>query len=363
MRKEDVSVKTIDQLDRNMAIATRVEEPDIVWRNAGEAPFRICGLYEPQAEGPFRRMPENVAKRVSEGVAQLALNTAGGRVRFRTDSPYVAIHAEMNSVCRMDHMAFTGIFGFDLYGRKGGEEVYLGTFRPPVDLQTGYESKIALPDGGEWDVTIYFPLYNNVDRLWIGLKEGCALAAPCEYEFSRPVVFYGSSITQGGCASRPGNSFAAIASRMLDCDHVNLGFSGSAKGEAIMAEYIAGLPMCAFVLDYDHNAPSVEHLRATHEPFFQTVRAANPDLPILLVSKPDVNWRNQADALERRTVILDTYQHALAAGDRHVAFLDGFMLFDGPMRDSCTVDGCHPNDLGMMRMGAKMAGALSALLV
>ena len=140
-------MKTIDQLDRNMAIATRVEEPDIIWRNAGEAPFRICGLYEPQAEGPFRRMPENVAKRVSEGVAQLALNTAGGRVRFRTDSPYVAIHAEMNSVCRMDHMAFTGIFGFDLYGRKGGEEVYLGTFRPPVDLQTATNPKLRSRTG------------------------------------------------------------------------------------------------------------------------------------------------------------------------------------------------------------------------
>ena len=84
MCKEDVSVKTIDQLDRNMAIVARVDEPEVEWRDARKAPFRICGLYEPQAEGPFRRMPENVAKRVSEGVAQLALNTAGGRVRFRT---------------------------------------------------------------------------------------------------------------------------------------------------------------------------------------------------------------------------------------------------------------------------------------
>lgn len=99
MCKEDVSVKTIDQLDRNMAIVARVDEPEVEWRDARKAPFRICGLYEPQGGRPVSPHAENVAKRVSEGVAQLALNTAGGRVRFRTDSPYVAIHAEMNSVC------------------------------------------------------------------------------------------------------------------------------------------------------------------------------------------------------------------------------------------------------------------------
>ncbi len=355
-------MKTIGQLDRNMAVANRVQAPDLIWHEAREAPFCLHGLHAPEAGGPFRRMPEDVAQQVSEGVALLARNTSGARARFRTNSPYVAIHAEMASVCRMDHMAFTGILGFDLYGRKVAKDVYLGTFRPPLDLHGGYESIIALPEGGEWDITLYFPLYNGVDRLWIGLQAGCSIAPPRAYELPQPIVFYGSSITQGGCASRPGNSFAAIAARMLDCDFINLGFSGNARGEARMAEYIAGLSMGAFVLDYDHNAPTVEHLRATHEPFFQMVRAANPDLPILLVSRPDVNQQNRADAAERRAVIEDTYRHALAAGDRHIAFLDGFLLFDGPMRDSCTVDGCHPNDLGMMRMGTKMAGALMALL-
>ena len=132
-------MKNIEEIDRNMAVCTRVEDADVCWYDVRQEPFSLHGLYRPCAEGPFRRLPEKVAHATNEGVEQLALNTAGGRVRFATDSPYVAIHAEMSNVCRMEHMAFTGIFGFDLYCRRDGEECFLGTFRPPVDLEGGYE--------------------------------------------------------------------------------------------------------------------------------------------------------------------------------------------------------------------------------
>ena len=354
-------MKNIAELDKNMAVMNRVDDPSVIWRSARENPLRLEGLYDPYAPGPYRRLPESVAAATSEGVMQLSLNTAGGRVRFKTNSPYVAIHAEMQSVCRMDHMAFTGIFGFDLYVKCEGEWIYKNTFRPPVDLEGGYESKILLPEG-ENEVMINFPLYNNVDELKIGLKDGSSLEAPCEYRHKGRVVYYGSSITQGGCASRPGNSYQAIISRMLDCDHINLGFSGNGRGEKAIVDYMARIPdMSVFVSDYDHNAPTPEHLQATHMPLYESIRARNPELPIIFVTRPDIDVRVDApEKIEQtakfRAIVRATYDHARANGDERVAFIDGSTLFDGPMRDSCTVDGCHPNDLGFWRM-ANVIGA------
>lgn len=357
-------MKNIAELDKNMAVMNRVDDPSVIWRSARENPLRLEGLYDPYAPGPYRRLPESVAAATSEGVMQLSLNTAGGRVRFKTNSPYVAIHAEMQSICRMDHMAFTGIFGFDLYVKREGEWIYKNTFRPPVDLEGGYESKALLPEG-ENEVMINFPLYNNVDELKIGLKDRSSLEAPCEYRYKGRVVYYGSSITQGGCASRPGNSYQAIISRKLDCDHLNLGFSGSAKGEKAIVDYMADLKdMSAFVCDYDHNAPTPEHLEKTHLPLYKAIRAKNPTLPIIFVTRPNVDPRVESpeemlNVNARRAIVRATYDYARAQGDERVAYIDGMTLFDGPMRDSCTVDGCHPNDVGFMRMadviGAELA--------
>ena len=350
MRMNDITA-----LDKNMAVMNRIDDPTVEWRSARTMPFRLEGLYDAYAAGPYRRMNAQVAAEVSEGVSQLALCTAGGRVRFETNSPYVAIHAEMKDICRMDHMAFCGIFGFDMYIKREGTWIYRGTFRPPVDLAGGYESKLTLP-GGMCEIMINFPLYNGVDELRIGLSKGSRLIGPGEYKRKGRIVYYGSSITQGGCASRPGNSYQAIIGRALDTDYLNLGFSGNALGERAMAEYIADIKqMSAFVCDYDHNAPTPEHLKATHRPLYEIVRAKNPTLPIIFITKPNIDERIQdadviAEDRARRAIVRETYDYACAQGDKHVAFIDGATMFDGFMRDSCTVDGCHPNDLGFMRM-------------
>ena len=347
-------MKSIGEIDRNLAVSNVIGDASVEWHSAKETPIRIHGLYRPQSDGAFCRLPREVAAATNPGVQALCEHTAGGRARFITDSPYVAIHAEVASVGRMPHMAFTGIFGFDLYVRKNGRDVFLGSFVPPVDMQEGYESRLDLPAGGPWEITINFPLYNGVSKLLIGLKQGSLLEQPSEYRRPVPVVYYGSSITQGGCASRPGTSYQAIISRMLDCDFLNLGFSGSARGEESIADYMASLEMSAFVCDYDHNAPSVQHLADTHERLYRKIRAKHPDLPILLISKPDILWKED-DAEARRAVIRATYEKALSEGDRNVAFLDGARFFAGPMADDYTVDGSHPTDAGFMRM-AQMIG-------
>ena len=115
-----------------------------------------------------------------------------------------------------------------------------------------------------------------------------------------------------------------------------------------MAEAIASLDMAAFVLDYDHNAMTPEHLQNTHEFFFKTIREANPDLPIVMVSKPDI--KGHEEDFKRREIIRQTWKNAIDAGDSNVYFVDGETLFTDSERDICTVDGCHPNDIGFLRM-------------
>lgn len=256
----------------------------------------------------------------------------------------------------MNHMPLSGMSGVDFYI----DRVFRGSLRPESNIQTEYEGGIN-KEKKLSQVTINLPLYNGVTEVYIGVDEDAVVTAPEEYCIARPVVFYGSSITQGGCASRPGNAYTSILTRWTDADHINLGFSGSALGEPIMAKYIASLSMSAFVMDYDHNAPSVEHLKATHKPFFKIIREAQPTLPVIFITKPDYDSDPVGNAM-RRDVINETYISAQAAGDRAVYFVDGQSLFGTRDRDACTVDTCHPNDLGFMRMAEAVYPVLKKIL-
>ena len=308
--------------------------------------FCIYGVYR---EGDrFRRMPEKAAKTVSEGVLRLHSNTAGGRVRFITDSPYIAIHAKMDKAAKMSHFPVTGTIGFDLYA----DNRYVNTFVPPRDTVDGYEKVLDFYDVKEGDttkreITINFPLYSDVLELYIGLKDGCYLGKASDYRNTKPVVFYGSSITQGGCASRPGACYEAILSRNLDMDYINLGFSGNAKAEDEIIEYIANMDMSVFVYDYDNNAPTTEHLEKTHEKMFKAVREKHPILPIIIMSRPKYYLTKEQTI--RRGIIENTYKNALNNGDKNVYFLDGKAL-TALCKHEGTVDNCHPTDFGFASM-------------
>ncbi|MBR3893735.1 MAG: SGNH/GDSL hydrolase family protein [Clostridia bacterium] len=336
----------ISKIDRNFALPGQIERDDVVWYDAAEAPFVIYGATQ---TNPYARMPKEIAEKVNAGVAQLYANTAGVRARFCTDSPFVAIRAEWDAWTKFAHMTAVGVCGFDLYAVCDATHCqrYLHTFMPSSSgSQNGFEG--LMPVKGEMsDYVLNFPLYNNVDKLYIGVKEGSRFEAPMEYSNSLPAVFYGSSITQGGCASRPGNCYQNHLSRAFDIDYVNLGFSGSGRGEDTIIEYLAGLEMSAFVSDYDHNSPSPEHLEQTHEKLYRAVREKHPDVPYIMLSRPDYRGREEDD--RRRAVIMKTYQNAIAAGDRNVYFVDGASIFAGDASDACTVDGTHPNDLGFYR--------------
>lgn len=359
----------IEQIDKNLAPPEMKDIPDVEWHDIREAPFEIYGLYNPTEPGLFRRLPDEVASATNPGVKRLALNTAGGRVRFSTDSPYIAISVRFNHpdivAKHMAHMPAVGKYGFDLYLDRGTHHHFITSFFPDVNKFDGFDT-FRTVNGRDWckgvcSYTIGFPLYNGVGNVMIGIKQGSTLGEGEKYRDVPPIVYYGSSITQGGCASRPGNSYQGFICRRNNIDYINLGFSGSACGEVAMAEYIAGLDMSVFVCDYDHNAPNPAHLRDTYERFYHIIRDKRPDLPYVMVSKPDVDGREK-DGEARKKIIIDAYDRARAAGDRNVYFIDGETLFEGDCREDCTVDGTHPNDLGFYRMGRVIGDLLEKLI-
>lgn len=354
-----MSFAKIADIDKNFKVETTIERDNLQFYDVENKPFQVYGLM--REKGRFCRIPEQVAHDVSEWVHILYSNTAGGRVRFVTDSPYIAISAEMDNIGKMPHFPLTGSAGFDLHVDEGNGQKYFRSFVPPYEIETGYESVHDFSNQSKRIVTIHFPLYSGVKKVYVGLSNNCSLEAAPDYAYEKPVVYYGSSITQGGCASTPGNSYQNMISRWLNVDHINLGFSGSAKAEDAMVQYLANLDMRLFVCDYDHNAPNADYLRKTHLPLYRHIRAEQPDLPILFISSPSVLLTPEKYQ-ERQRVVQETYQIAISEGDKNVYYLDGADLFAGDDWDLCTVDGIHPNDLGFYRMAKKICAQIAKIL-
>lgn len=331
----------VSKVDNNFVIETKIDKNDIRFYNIEDAPFKIYGVFK--ENGKYRRIPENVARKVSDGVYMLHSNTSGGRVRFVTDSPYIAIHTKMDDLGKVPHFALTGSIGLDMYVNNH----YAKTFVPPFDIKDGYESLFEFDKKEQREITINFPLFSNVSELYIGLQEDAIIKEAAPYKNAKPIVYYGSSVTQGGCASRPGMSYPAIISRKFNYDYINLGFSGNAKAEDEITEYIKNMDMSVFVYDYDYNAPSVEHLEKTHEKMFKAIREKNPFLPVIIMSRPK-HFLTEVEKT-RRGIIENTYLNAISVGDKNVYFIDGSAL-TGLCKDDGTVDNCHPTDLGFVSM-------------
>ena len=329
--------------DKNLVVNANLDEKDeIVWYDADKPPFSIYGAY---STVPYKRIDLELAKAANDGVVFHHGNPSGVRARFRTNSPYIAVHAEWNEQEKYPSLTDIACCGFDLYTYNRGSrlQTYKGSLMPQPDSPKGFDH-ICYCDGVMTDYVLNFPLYNNLTNLLIGVKRGSEFEETEKYFNDLPVVFYGSSITQGCSASRPGNNYINILSRELNLDTVNLGFSGSARAEDSMVKYLSEQKMSAFVCDYDHNAPNVEHLEKTHYKIYDTVRTKHPDLPYIMLTKPDYK-RDEGDDL-RRVVVMKTFIKAIERGDKNVYFVDGASLFRGHRFMDCTIDGCHPNDLG-----------------
>ena len=336
----------ISKLDKNFAVNTTLPDEGLRFYDVDEAPFKVYGVYKD--DGKYRRMPESVAKEVSNIVGILHAKTAGGRVRFKTNSKSVAIHAKIDRPDKMPHMPFTGSIGFDIYVGNS----YYKTFVPKIDVTTEWDSIVYFETDEMRDITINFPLYCYVCELYVGLDEDAEVLEGTPYRNKKPIVYYGSSITQGACASRPGTCYQNIIARRFNYDYINLGFSGSCLAEDVMVDYIKGLDMSVFVCDYDHNAPDPEYLEATHEKMFKAIRAAHPELPVIFMSRP--RYRLIESDRRRLEIIKKTYNNALEAGDKNVYLVDNEQL-TALCGGEGLVDATHPSDLGFVSM-AKAVG-------
>lgn len=355
-------MKSIAEIDRNFQLPTGMPEGMRFYRVDG-APFTAYGLAD-NAEGLLCRLPVPLLKECNEGVQQLAYHLSGACIRFATDAARLGIAWQLRETGNMPHFAASGQSGMELFEESDAGSRTVHSVLPQMDGGHGclkqQSSLVSLP-GGLRHYALCLPLYNGVEQLRIGLEPGAQLLPGHRPRIAEPIVFYGSSITQGGCASKAGSSYCSILCRRLDAAQHNLGFSGSALGEPALARYIAGLRMSALVMDYDHNAPTVEHLQQTHAPFFGIIRKAQPGLPILMLSRPDPEV-HPADSAKRLAVIRGTYECAVQAGDRHVYLVDGESLFGLQERDLCTVDGTHPTDIGFLRMADALEPVLRRAL-
>lgn len=343
------------------------DEPELRWHSPKKAPFHVAGFAWFETDGVYRRLPLEPAESIPETVDQLANNTAGGQIRFQTNSTRLALRVTLAAAADMDHMPATGQCAFDCYLGPPGGRRYFSTGRFDHH-QTSYETPLYdLPEPEMRCVTLNFPLYMGVEEVQLGLAPGAEVAPYPPYDSDGRIIVYGTSITQGGCAARAGMCYTNIMSRRINLEFINLGFSGNGRGESELARTIATIARPAlFVLDYEGNAGGIEPLRKTYPEFIHILRDAHPDVPVLAMSLfPFAKESLSADAvaarLERRDFQKRTLDDLRAAGDKHLHFLDGSDIM-GPDWDECTVDGVHPTDLGFLRLADAVTHVIREIL-
>ena len=312
----------VEQLDKNLKSNAVIKEKDCIFYDIREREeFDIYGLVNPKNTSEFHRVPLDICDSIGAGMQYFGRNTAGGRVRFSTNSKYVAIRVKMPEI-HLRNMNYAGSAGFDLYIDGEAQSKFYKMFIPPFDFIDEWQGIIMLPGGRKQrSITINFPLYNLVERVEIGLQSSATLGHGKEYKVKKPIVFYGGSHVQGASANKPGNAVSHFLSRYFDADFVNLGFSGNALGEEQMANFIGSIDASLLIMEYDHNAPTPEYLRKTHYAFYETIRRLRPDMPIIMVSKHDYYIcsyyvKTQKENIERRKIVIESYEKAKAAGDK-----------------------------------------------
>lgn len=345
--------------DKNFDVCAVESVDGLRFYDVKKKPFEIYGLYDPENEGQFKRMPDDVARSVNPGVAKLYTNTSGGRIRFSTDSDVILLRSVLANIERASHLSLTGACSFDIYEDFPETQTarYISTFIPPLDVKDKFESKLRLPSRKLRYFTIHFPLYSDVLSLEIGVNEDAYIGEGMKYKNIAPIVYYGNSVTQGGCASRAGNSYPNIIGRRLNIDFANLGFSGWGRAEENMTDYLASLDMGVFVCDYDYNAPSPEYLEATHLKLYEKIRAAQPELPIIIMSKCDFVY-GEENSVRRRDVIYETFRTAKRRGDNNVYFMDGGSVYSGDYANIAVIDKVHPTDLGFLLIADILEGII-----
>jgi hypothetical protein len=340
---------------------------DLTWIQISDSRLEIDGLPWHRENGSeLIRFPLRLKDALPKAVWGLAQSPSGGRIRFRTDSNTLAIRLEYPSAPGMRNMHAFGQTGVDAYVDSVYRSTAIATAesKPGVPVDHTYFDLKDQPRK-EREVTLYLPLYKPVKVLGVGVDKDARMSKAKPFAIAKPVVFYGTSITQGGCASRSGMSYQAILGRALNIDFVNLGFSGNGKGEPVVARAVAEIDAACFVLDFSQNNPTVESLMEVYDPFIATLREKHPGAPILSITPIASAGEQIGGAAGRldamRAHIRQVVSKRIAAGDTKLQLLEGTDLL-GPERMDGMVDGTHPNDLGFEWMAEGVAARLAKML-
>jgi lysophospholipase L1-like esterase len=335
------------------------------WVDLTNAALEVNGLaWYGENGGEMFRLPRRLEEQFRPAVWNLAKSPSGGRIRFRTNSNALAVRLEYPSAPGMANMHAFGQTGVDLYV----DGAYRGTAIADKDAAPGktYEHVyFNLPEQvrREREVTLYLSLYKPVKVLGVGVDREAQMARGRRFAVAKPVLFYGTSITQGGCASRSGLSYQAILGRLLNLDFVNLGFSGNGLGEPEVARVVAEVDAACFVLDFAQNNPTLESFQQAYGPFIETIRKKHPETPLLAITPiyaaGEANGQTANEA--KRAHIREVVSRRIAAGDRHIQIVEGTDLL-GPAQGDGLVDGTHPNDLGFQWMADGLASRLRKIL-
>lgn len=331
--------------------------------DATEEPIKVFGLPLLYETGEWRKLPDELMEKVPS-IAYYGKLMTGVRINFRTNAVEFTLRCRVKMQFENEATSWLFSTGFNVYAGERGNSRYLGYLsvtEPKFEWVT-IEKTFKKGSSDMEDITVFLSSQVYIDKCEIIVDCESSVEEPAPYKYSKPVVFYGSSITAGGAASRAGNSYISLLSRWLDMDYINYGFPGNARGELAVAEYIKTLDMSVFVYDYDHNAETPEDLRRTHKPFFDVIRKRKPNLPIIMMTRPCGDLDIE-DMEKRRRIVLNTYESALSAGDKNVYFVDGKEMLGTVERHACTIDLIHPTDLGFMRMAKYILPTLKKALV
>ena len=342
----------IEKFDPAMACNHTVVSNGVKWIDGRFLP--IEGRAFDDVEHYYDRLPANVTTNVNRGVRSMKHHTAGMQFRFSTDSKtlhfrWVPYKAEL----AMDHMPATGVSGIDVYRQTpDGKWRYVKTGRIKDSKKGG---SLSIPWVPGTPCLVNLPLYNGIRSFALGIDEKASVKElPARRSgVLKPVVFYGTSITHGGCCSRPGMAFPSILGRRLDVPIVNLGFSGSGKGEFEMSEHISRIDASCYVVDCLANM-TIDNVSARYEKFVRNLRAKRPGVPIVIAESCDVYCGNSPTEESRKVkrwrneFVRTLHEKLVAEGWSDLYLLPGA----GQLSDDYegTVDGSHPNDWGMMFM-------------
>lgn len=337
---------------------------DPVWHDARGLSIEGRGWID--TEEFFDRLPTKAKGKVTQAVWDRSKYPAGIAVRFMSDARKISVRwTVVKAELGMEHMPPSGVSGLDLYVKDGETWRWLGAGHP----LTAPTNECVLADevpAGRHEYLLYLPLYNSVRSLEIGVSPNAELAKapPRPGPRGNPICFYGTSITQGGCASRPGMTYVAILGRKLDWTTINLGFSGSARMEPEMADLLGELDAAAYVLDCLPNMTTAL-VRERVGPFVDRLRKARPQTPIILVESTIPQYAAflpgpRAATREKNDVLREVYDRLGRDGVRGLTYVQSESLLgtDG----EATVDGLHLTDLGFTRFSEVMEPVLRKVL-